>query len=96
MNDEQRHFELLSAIGGVNERVAIVETEVKELTRRVGIQNGRVADSEGAIRKILKTDTYEDGKKAGMKKIWISLIAVISFAIGSIVVPLVSAYILNK
>jgi hypothetical protein len=90
------HIEIITAIGKIDTRLSVMEFKQDDLIKKVAIQNGRVADSEAAIKKILKSDTYEDGKKAGMKTIWISFIAVISFTIGSIIVPMVTAWIQAK
>jgi hypothetical protein len=66
-NDQERHIELLTAIASLSARMGVVETQVTDISRRVGIQNGRVADSEAAIKKILLSDSYKDGERDGIK-----------------------------
>jgi hypothetical protein len=66
LTDDQKHLELLTAINGLGIRISILETQGAELNRRVGIQNGRVADSEAAIKKILLSDSYKDGVDKGV------------------------------
>ena len=61
------HIEIVSALGKLDVRLSVMETKQDELIRRVGIQNGRVADSEAAIAKIVKSDSYKEGAAAGIK-----------------------------
>jgi len=87
-SDDKKHIELLNAIGNLSVRMGVLETQTTEISRRIGIQNGRVADSEAAIKKILLGERYEEGVNEGKTISAGRLVTVLTlvFALAAIIV----------
>ena len=81
MQDEN-HIELLQAIARLDTRESVIETKIDELVRRVGVQNGRVADAEAAIKKLLSTDDINKGRSIGISTVWKIVVTILTIIIG--------------
>ena len=73
--DNSQHTEIMVQLG-------VISTEVKELNRRVGIQNGRVATHDELIAKLASRLDVMDGKRSGISISWGVFIALAGIVIG--------------
>lgn len=85
-----QHLEIMQAIGKLDVRLSVQETKIDELVRRVGIQNGRVADGEAAIKKLMEDKDYMKGSRNTAKYIFSIILA-----IGAIVAALYGAGVIR-
>jgi len=85
MGENEKHLQIMAAIAKLDVRMSVVETKLDGLNTKVAIQNGRVSDSEAAIRKILNMDNYKDGYNKATAKTWKYIVGII-LAIAAMVI----------
>lgn len=62
-------------------KLAKMGSDIQELVRRVGIQNGAVADAQRKISEIITKQSFEDGKQKGLSISKGTAIALIGIAV---------------
>jgi hypothetical protein len=93
---QDQHLEIMSAVARIETRIAVVETKTDELVRRVGIQNGRVADSEIKIAKIKESMAGDAGEKKGISVSWARFLTVVGLVSTILGIILSIAYIYTQ
>lgn len=81
MKKDPNHIQIMKALGSLDTRLSVIETKQDDLIRRVGIQNGRVADSEAAIKKLVGEENYQRGSRQAAKYIIGLLLALAALVI---------------
>ena len=79
---DDQHIELMQSFAKLEVRLAIIETKVDNLNTKVAIQNGRVADAEVAIKKLMSTDDINKGKSIGINNTWKIIFTILTIVIG--------------
>lgn len=82
MNVDQ-HQEIMEKLGVIDTRTSVVETKVDDLRVKVGIQNGRVTESEKQINALRVQFAEMAGEKKGSQFTFGNVLAIIT-AVGAI------------
>lgn len=78
------------------ERLGIIETKVDMTLAQATKTNGRVTILETRAEAVDLKFASEKGYKKGVSHIKVIIISILTFILGSVVVPIVAAYISNK
>ena len=84
MGENEKHLQIMAAIAKLDVRLSVVETKLDGLNVKVGIQNGRVAEAEAAIKKITGIDDYNRGATHTWKYIVGIILAIAAIVIAAL------------
>lgn len=87
------HGQILFALGSITGEMKGMREEMQGLKDAKIAQNGKVDILRSDINIIQQKQLTEIAKEKGIKSVYVAIIASIAFIIGSVLIPLVSAYI---